>query len=394
MNNLIYVVYLILPVVLLWGAKPAKRGEWNTEFLSLEQTKALQGFLALCIMLHHVSQKRCASWIWPQNRIIHGLDIFVDMGYLLVAVFLFFNGYGVYKSFHAKENYLKGFFSRRVLPVILSFYTTGLIFFVARLLLKEKMDTQLKIFYLTGIKLCNPNTWYVIVLPFFYMAFYFAFRFIKKDGLATAVACGFVFAYMLFATTIDHNDFWIRGQWWYNCVHLFAVGIIFAKFENKIIPHLKKFYWVYLILALALMIPMINFSNGICNVFSYYGENWGAPDTVFRRRVCLASQMLPTCNFVFCILLLGMKLRIGNKFIKFMGTITLEFYLIHGLFVELFTYEFDGKAKGIYPIQNLLLYVVVVFALGLPSAILLKKLHNLILGKNKNSIKIEASKAA
>ena len=84
----------------------------------------------------------------------------------MVSVFLFFNGYGVYKSFHVKENYLKGYVKRRILPVVLAFYTTTFIFFIARLLIGEKMDTNQVLLYLTSIDLCNPNTWYVIVLPF------------------------------------------------------------------------------------------------------------------------------------------------------------------------------------------------------------------------------------
>ena len=388
-KQLIYSVYFILPILLLWGAKPAKRGEWN-DSLSLEQTKVFQGFLTICIMLHHIGQKTCASWLFPKSRIVPGLEFFVPIGYILVSFFLFFNGYGAYKSFHTKENYLKGFVKKRVLPVVLALYSTTLIFFIARLLVGEKIDGQGAFYYLTSIKLCNPNTWYVIVLPFFYLAFYFAFRFIKKDGIAVAVTTAFVVAYMLVGTSIDHNDFLIRGEWWWNCVHMFPVGIIFAKYEDRIIPHLKKYYWVYAVVAVAALYPLYLYSVHAQDVFSYYGENWGAPDTVLRRRLTLLSQVFVTMDFVFAALLLGMKVKIGNRFLKFMGTITLEFYLIHGLFVELCDHTFDGGVKSPFPIKNVFLYVLVVFALGVPSAILLKKFHGLVLGigkKNKSELK-------
>ncbi len=129
MKQMIYEVYVILPLLLLWRAQFCGKEEWNEGFLSLEQSKAFQGFLAVCIMLHHIGQKTCASWLQPKTRIVHGLDMFVPAGFLMVAVFLFFNGYGVYKSFHAKENYLKGYFGRRILPVVLALYSTTLIFF-------------------------------------------------------------------------------------------------------------------------------------------------------------------------------------------------------------------------------------------------------------------------
>ncbi|SFB68290.1 acyltransferase family protein [Butyrivibrio sp. YAB3001] len=383
MKQLIYSVYVILPILLLWRASFVGVKKWNDGFLSLEQTKAFQGFLAVCIMLHHIGQKTAASWIQPKSRIVHGLDMFVPIGYLLVAIFLFFNGYGVYKSFHSKPNYLNGYVKKRILPVILALYSTTLIFFVVRLLIGEKMDGKQVLLYLTSIDLCNPNTWYVIVLPFFYLAFYLSFKFIKKDGLAVAATTAFVVLYQLLGTRINHNDFWIRGEWWYNCVHLFPIGIIFAKYENKIIPHVKKYYWAYLIVALAAFYPLYVWSGHMCDIFGYYGENWGAPDVVLRRRISLLSQVVLTTEFVFCWLLLGMKVKIGNAFLKFMGTITLEFYLIHGLFVELFGWQFDGGVRSPHHIKYVIVYVLVVFALGVPSAILLKKFHKFVLGLGK-----------
>ena len=120
---------------------------------------------------------------------------------------------------------------------------------------------------------------------------------------------------------------------------------------------------------------------------------WGAPDTILRRRISLLSQIVLTSEFVFCVLLLNMKLKIGNKFLKFMGSITLEFYLIHGLYVELFGWQFDGGVKSPHHIKYVIVYVLVVFALGVPSAILLKKLHGVILGLGHKKQKDEANTA-
>ncbi|MBQ3796162.1 MAG: acyltransferase family protein [Butyrivibrio sp.] len=382
LDKLIYSVYFILPVVLLWGAKYAGKGKWN-DSLALDQSKAFQGFLAVCIMLHHVGQKTCASWLTPKTRIQQGLGFFVPMGFLFVSVFLFFNGYGVYKSFHSKDNYLKGFVKKRILPLVFMLYSTTIIFYIARLIIGQKMDLKQTVLYLTSIQLCNPNTWYVIVLPFFYLAFYFAFKFIKNDGVAVLVTCAFVVAYMLFGTTINHNNYWIRGEWWYNCVHLFAVGIIFAKFEDKIIAFFKRFYAVLMPLSVLAVYPLYLFSRLVCNTYSYYGENWGAPDTVFRRRMCLGSEALVCVDFVLMFILLGMKIKIGNRFLKFMSKITLEFYLIHGLFVELFAFNFDGGVVSPLRIHNLMLYSVLVFVLGVPSALFLKKISPDFSGKKK-----------
>lgn len=378
MDKLVYGYYIILIVILFWGARGYKPKTWNEEFMSLSQTKALQGFFAICVLLHHAGQKTCAPWHNPKY-IVHGLDFFVPIGYLFVSVFLFCSGYGLYKSYKQKEDYLKGFIKRRILPLVLSYYSTGLIFFVVRLLMGEKMSGRQMFYYLSGAQLCNPNTWFVIALPIFYLGFYLAFKFIKKDGLALFVTCLVVFVYTLIGTCVDHNNWWMRGEWWYNSVHLFSIGLLFARFEKPVIAHVKKFYPVYLILAVISLVMFYPLSEFVQNVLSYYGENWNAPDKILRRWGCLLTQMGGSCAFVFLVFLLNMKIQIGNRLLRFMGTITLEFYLIHGLFVDLFGYDFLEICPSIYYIRNVALYLLVVIVLSVPSAILLQKVHNLIL---------------
>ena len=108
MDKVIYLIYPALFIYLLAGAKIYKKGSWNVGFLSLEQTKLLQGFAAVVVMCHHLSQKVSAHWI---NRMYYhkGMEAFVEVGYLCVSIFFFCSGYGLYKSYRDKENYLEGF---------------------------------------------------------------------------------------------------------------------------------------------------------------------------------------------------------------------------------------------------------------------------------------------
>ena len=86
MDKLVYLYYPLLAVVLLWGVKFYKKGTWNDGFMSLSQTKTLQGFFALLIMFHHAGQKTCAPWLNPKF-IIPGLEVFVPIGYFFVGIF-------------------------------------------------------------------------------------------------------------------------------------------------------------------------------------------------------------------------------------------------------------------------------------------------------------------
>ena len=167
MDYLIYLIYPILIVILLWGGKLFRRGTWNDEAFSLRQMKAMQGFIAILIMLHHCGQKRSAIWV-EKPYYKPGLEFFVPIGYIFVTFFTFCSGYGLYKSFKAKENYLSNnFIVKRILPIVILAYVVNWIYYPVRVLLGEKMTPKLTIAYLTGAKLCNPYGWYVIVIPFF-----------------------------------------------------------------------------------------------------------------------------------------------------------------------------------------------------------------------------------
>ena len=381
MQYLVYLTYPALVLLLLVGAKWNKKGSWNEEFMSLDQTKVLQGFFAICIMLHHIGQETCAPW--QTYKLYPGLEPFVSIGYLFVSLFMLCSGFGLYKSYKQKENYLKGFIGKRILPLIIAFYTTGLLFFAARLLLKEKMNGWKIFCYISGWGLPNLYAWFVVAMPFFYLCFYLCFRFFKWEWLKITGTMAGVFLYTFLGTWVNHNNYWMRGEWWYNSVHLFWIGILFAKYEKPITEWVKKYYILCFVVLLLGALIAFPFSEYVTGVVSYYGEYnpfISHAVVVKNRWICLASQMLASSCFVFFVLVLNLKLKIGNRFLRFMGTVTLEFYLIHGLFLELFSYRFGDSTDihSIVRITNVALLIVVVFVLSVPAAIGVKKLDNLI----------------
>ena len=104
-----FVFYSILAVILLIGVKPANRGKWREESLSLHSSKGLLGFCAVGIMLHHMSQT-----IYFANEDPGILLFMVDIGVCFVGMFFFFSGYGLYSSLRDKPDYLKVFLRGRL----------------------------------------------------------------------------------------------------------------------------------------------------------------------------------------------------------------------------------------------------------------------------------------
>lgn len=374
MDKLVYLFYPMALLLLFFGSKWHGRKEWNEEGFSLSQTKAWQGFFAVMILLHHVGQKTCASWLprnWPRHP---GLELFVPIGYYFVAFFLLCSGYGLYKSWKTKEKYLKGFFKKRVLPLIVTFYVTEFVFILVRLALGEKMDLWQVIYYITGIQQPNPNAWFVIALPVFYMMFYVSFRFIKKEGLALSATFLLVLLWVLVGCATNHNDWWFRGEWWYNTALFFPLGLLFARAEGKMMPHIRKYYLLYILGAALAIWGLYRFSVFAEGHFGYYCEwvpsLWGR---MGRRLMTALAQHLAAGAFAFFVVLVGMKVKIGNRALKFMSGITLEFYLVHGLFVELFAFKALDVYAPLYYIPNGFFYGLAVLLCALPFSLLLRK---------------------
>jgi len=375
MDKLVYLTYPVMLAILLVGAKWSRKGEWNDEFMTLSQTKYIQGFLTLVIMLHHIGQETCASW--QPYPLIPGLEFFVPIGYLCVAMFFMCSGFGLYKSFKSKENYLKGFFGKRVLPLILAFLFSNWIFFIARIIMKEKINGWKVFCYISGWGMPNIYAWFAIAMPLFYLFFYISFKVFKNDGLRLLGVVIGTFIYTFIGTYVDHNDYWMRGEWWYNSVHFFWIGILFAMYEKKIVAVIKKYYIPFLIASVIGAYVTFIVAEVFTGVFSYYGEynpSLSRAMIVANRWKCLGMQMLACVFFVAAVLIINMKLKVGNKFLGFMGTITLEFYLLHGLVLEFFSFQFCEIVPSITRIKNVALLIVIVFVVSVPLSLGFKKL--------------------
>ncbi len=372
--------YFLLGAVIFFGAVLYRRGEWNEEYTSLKQTKMLTGIAALGVALHHIAQKSCASW-HPKRFIVHGLDVFVDMGFILVAVFFFCSGLGLYKSFRTKPGYLKGFLRRRVLPLVIAYYLSEVIYLIIRAAMGEPMGAVDVIWYLSGLHMANMNAWYLVIIPLFYLIFWLAFRFCRHEGTAILWVFIGVLLYTVGCACVDHqNDWWIRGEWWYNSVILFPLGILFGRFEKPLTKVFRKGYILWLAASMLSVYGAMRLSDLVINHWGgFYGENWGDRLKVIHRLGSAGSQWLICIVVVWFCFLLMMKVRIGNRVLAWFGAVSLDFYLAHGVFVELFGYNFLDQRSSLVYIRDVPTYLLAVLSCGIVATLIFRLLRKGIL---------------
>ena len=140
--------------------------------MSKEYTKCMRGILTILVVLHHLYQYSGLV----SNRYI-GL-ILQTTGFLCVAMFFFYSGYGLLLSSRS-EKYIDTFLRKRFIPLY-SFYVVLIILYTLWTLLLEKyvsLSAVLQSFFIGGTIVTNG--WYLQATFFAYLLFYFCFKYFK-----------------------------------------------------------------------------------------------------------------------------------------------------------------------------------------------------------------------
>lgn len=87
---------------------------FNYDYCSREQTTSIKGIFVILVFLSHFS-----SYVtWTGNKLDEMFLILNSrIGQLMVVMFLFYSGFGIYRKIMENEGYIKGFLKKRFLPV-------------------------------------------------------------------------------------------------------------------------------------------------------------------------------------------------------------------------------------------------------------------------------------
>lgn len=378
----IYLVYVVCALLLLVGVKYAGIKKFNDDYLSLDASKAIQGFAAIVIIFHHISQR-----VSQDGSIQTPINFFVNIGAYCVAIFFFCSGYGLIKSKDKKEGYMKSFLWKRLVVLLLPFFViNGFYVLVAQIFMKANFSPFTIFSYVVGLKLVTGDGWYVITSLIMYIAFFLFFRFINKKFEWIAFVGMFLMVplYVVLCLSKGHGDGsnLFQGEWFYNTVLLMPIGMVWARLENKLVPLIKKVYWILLPVFGALTFFTYKWSMEVLSNPGYWSEYMHPGDPRYGDKLlCYGAQSLAFICFILFLVLLLMKVRINNKVLAFLGGLTLEIYLSQRFFISNILPMYNNK-DGIF---------IGIFAI-VCSSVVLAYLFHVLCGLVINPIKKLGSK--
>lgn len=340
-------IYGLMIALLFWGSSFAKAGQLKADYLSLENSNADKGLAVIGVLLHHMSQNKAFEQTGE-------LKFFSDIGFIFVGIFFFYSGIGLLKSLKTKPDYLKTFFKKRMLPIIIAIYVMNIFYAVFICLTKNtELNAVQWVLGLLNIIILNDQGWYPIVILIMYGAFCLAFKKCRKTS--TAIFVVFLVALVQlavfcvgghFAWWIDYGWYkgpesfdsakwyqqicalWFQGEWWVNSTMCFVMGLLWAHNEEKIIAFFSKKYWIKMaVLAVLTSGAMYAGFYALENI-SFWSEFGGRGIGRLDKTICMIAQQVQLATLLAFLTALKFKWTRTNKVLAFFNGISLEFYLM------------------------------------------------------------------
>ena len=411
-----YSVYFLCIILLLWGGKFAgfKSARFHDDSFSLEKTKALKGFAAIGVIMHHVSLEQAFQNVNGRGN-LGELSLFVNAGYLFVAIFFFCSGFGLIKSLNTKKDYFETFLKKRLVKtLVIPFYINVLIYALFHLLHKDHYAPLHWVCNFLGLSMMSEYAWYPITAGILYLAFYLIFKKIKNEKLSYSlmalviISLGMIFCinghfawwageknWWLSSDSpvrqkwwTGHNIFWFSGEWWVNSAPAFLAGMLFARFEKELSFWLKKKYWLKLTAALVIMILTRLLTDYALARFGYWTEFSGRGEGCVNKIVSYFSQIPQVIWLNFLIYMIMMKYTVSNPVSSFFGKYSFETYMMNLIPITSFRFLLYKASANASPYMrdafywkgrlNLALYFAAIFAASIILGLAYKKICKIV----------------
>ena len=372
MSDFLLTIYPILYLLLIFvGSKVAPKGEYIQEPWSRQQSLMIQALSCIGVVLHHVTQEITGFGVVDKGII----TVFNSIGILFTSLFFFFSGYGLVISVHTKEAYLKTFLWKRLPTVLIPFWVANIISVLVHIFYMQIPMEPIEVMKcVLGLVLINANGWFIVEIFLLYLAFFVIFKVLKNQNVALVLLSIASLVLITIGLKSGHDsstlgNHWFKGEWWYNSTIVFVMGLWVAHFKDRIIAFAKEYYRVLLSTSAILLVAMYVIEEYVRMVYGYYSVT-PIGQSISNEAITLCAQMALCLIFTWMILLLSLKISLGNALLRGISVISMEIFLLHGIFLQ--------SILNVSQMSEAMLYIAVLFC-GIVAAIVVHLLDRLVI---------------
>lgn len=297
----LFLIFII--IISLMGIKIFTK-ESNKNYLSKDNTTCIKGIFILIVFYSHL-----CNYIPLQHSkdfLMYGLRNF--LGQLMVTMFLFYSGYGIYESIKKKkEKYINSIPVKRVLITLLNFDVAVLLFAIANYLIGNPKSMSQILLALTGWGGLGNSNWYIFAILLLYLSTYISFKIFDKEPKKAILANWFLTILIMIIISVYRGPGY---EYCYNTLICYPLGLTYSLYKdeiNKIIFDNKK----YIILFLTTLVCFLLFKKA------------GNINTIYYSILSIL--------FVLCVLLITVKVNLNSPLLKWCGENLFWLYILQRL---------------------------------------------------------------
>jgi len=350
MNILMDILILIFLIIIIYKIKFTKD---NKEYLSLKTCNSIRGILAIIVLFHHIAQRTTSGFLFQE---------FGNLGFMPVSLFFFFSGYGLMKKYISDENYKEGFIKKRIPTLLIPYIIVIILYWIMYACYGHSYTINEMLEILSRGYIIASASWYIVDIIILYFIFFLSMKLLNKK-YNLIILINLIFSILLMI--ILKNIGW--GEYWYNTIIVSTLGMFWAYKEESIIRFLNKSYFITLPMFIALFLILYLNKNLFVRLLNF-------------EYASVIITLIIGILFSIIMIMFSKKVIIGNKILDFIGKISLEVYLLQGIFAYIFR-------TGIFSISNDFLKSLMIIIFTFIFSFLFNKIFSFILSKYKKLIK-------
>ncbi len=296
---MIFFIFL-LSLIIFYELKIVDKNEFNKDYLSIGQTTAVNGIFVFLVFISHACQ-----YIKPDGVFDGPYSVLkTNLGQMIVVTFLFYSGYGIMESISKKgHSYVRDIPFKRFFRLFYHMVIAVLLYVILNWFLGNAFDLKKTLLAFTGWTSIGNSNWYILAVFAVYIMTFVAFFVFRKNRYiaattVTLLSIGYIYLLMKAG----------KESWYYNTIILYSVGMWYSLLKKHIDAVVMKNDVIYMCIgAVAVSVYYYVFLNRGKNVVWY--SAWGI-------------------LFMTLVLMLTMKLGIGNRILSWFGSHVFSIYIL------------------------------------------------------------------
>lgn len=292
-------IYFVMYSVFLLCCIPFQFRDSDEAYLDKKCTDWIRGVAILVIVIHHgVQHYEGFQFLYP----------FQVLGYGAVAVFLLLSGYGLEQQYRKRHDYLDGFLKNKILRLYLTFWCAYTLLLIGAMIGGAPVSQEKAIMNLLTMSILDTSTWYIKIQVLLYILFFFVFRRQIDEKQKLLLLFGVCCVYVAVCASLK-----IKQYWWFTTVY-FPAGVLVAYSRPVVIKWLKRWSIPGLVSACVMLLGIV--------VLRFFKGNMGH---------ALLMDAVITATFVLVLFLLSYQIKFLSRPVEYIGQMSLELYLVHGI---------------------------------------------------------------